>query len=102
MGSKAYFVQDRIKKITGTIPSEWPTSAIGAMRARRKPEHKDTRPGITKGGYRSSPVLPIGVGTPTYARDLGAVRSQPRTPLTGDDLQIQSCESFWGSDHGKF
>lgn len=69
------------------------------MCARRKPERKDARLGITEGWYGSSPVLPIGIGAPTHTRDLSAMRSQAWTPLAGDDLYIQSYERFRGSGH---
>ena len=86
------------------VAGEHAAGAIGAVRGRREAENQDACPRIAEAGHGLAPVRLVAMRGLLLARDLLAVRAQPRAPLarhnrvTPGQARCASRAVEWSSD----
>src|SRR5215813_4541203 len=89
---KARLVKNAIEEVPGAVAGKGTAGPVGAVRSRSQRQNQQARLGIAPSWNRFGPVLPVEIGTTLLARDLAAMRDQPRTSCASDDLSIQLTE----------
>ena len=78
--------------IARPVAGEHAAGAIRTVRGGSQPKDEQPRISIAKGRNWFAPVIPIAISTALLTRDIGAIDSQPRAPLTGNDFVPQNFE----------
>src|SRR5688572_18986846 len=94
----------KIARAAGAVAGEDAAGAIGAMRRRREADDEQARARIAEAGDGAAPVRFVTKGAPLFARDAGAVLTQPRTAIARHDCVAHRRQTTVGTvvnrDHG--
>jgi hypothetical protein len=92
LGGEAGVVQDRIEKVTGTVPGEGAAGAVGAVGARGQTQDQHTSFLIPKGRHGLGPVNPIAISATLAGGYFLAILAKAGTALAAYQILVEKNE----------